>query len=764
MRRKWTALIAVCLFILVALFYSINLLDRFTLLVYDFLIRTTPVQIDENVPVMLVSATERFSSQTGHDPRRDDYAKLIELLSKSKIIVSDIFFPSPQSKKSDMYLRNSMIKHSDKIILPVFTPYRISKEQKREFGYTVDLLNENYQYFQSAVKYTGHINVFPDSDTIVRKCPAFIYYKGVAHPHIAIRAFSVYHRDKPISTSIFTFQKKAKGIIPINKRDACFNIRFLKPETLADMVYPMEDVLTGKIQPDIFKDKVVIIGHTIIGSKNADLIPTPMGVEFGAIVQMQALYTVFSNRYISTIDPVFALLITLLAVCILSLNFLSSFWRGTNSFVFIVLAIISATLILFRKNDIFFDPVPALFSGTLSYIGFVIMNFFEARTEISRGQELLSILESTQREIAVALKPHEIHGIGEQKRAYLPALQNDFFNKTPLLTLKTITSLLGISEGVIFSVDRSTEKPTILVANKDLTIGTEVLSIAVSILSSEKVKMMNKNIPPELKNYGISNCLILQILEEPTMKIYGFFSNKKPGAISSMRFFTNNDYQWIASFCLQIVIALFNTQLNDVLKKSQLEMIMRLAAAVEYRDRETGAHISRVSEYCALIASGINLPQIEVDLIKSAVPLHDLGKIAIPDSVLLKPSSLTEDEKQIIRQHTIIGAKMLEGSDSFILQAAYLIALYHHEKFDGTGYPYGIKGTAIPLYGRIASLADVFDAISSKRTYKEAQSFESTIQHIINLSGKDFDPKIVDAFVKNKDIAFEIYRKYINLE
>jgi len=103
---------------------------------------------------------------------------------------------------------------------------------------------------------------------------------------------------------------------------------------------------------------------------------------------------------------------------------------------------------------------------------------------------------------------------------------------------------------------------------------------------------------------------------------------------------------------------------------------------------------------------------------------------------------------------------MLEGSDSFILQAAYLIALYHHEKFDGTGYPYGLKGNAIPLYGRIASLADVFDALSSKRVYKEAVSFESSIQKIIELAGKDFDPQIVDAFVKNKELAFEIYTKY----
>lgn len=757
MRKKWVAIILTCFFVLVAFFYSINFLNKFSLLVYDLLLKTTPVQIDNRIPVVLVTATERFASKTGHEPGRDDYAKLIDILDKSKLIVSDIFFPSLQSEKTDSILRNSMLIRCEKIILPVFTPYKLSTFHKSEFGYSVSSLNENNQYFQSAVKHTGHINVFPDSDTIVRKCPAFIYYKGTAYPHIAIRAFSIYQRNQSISISRNTISGKKQGTIPVDK-DNCFNIRFLEPETFANMVYPMEDVLTGEIRPDAFKDKVVIIGHTIMGSKNADLIPTPLGVEFGAIVQMQALYTVFSDAYISVVDSGFVLFVTFLVMCVLLAVFSFSFWRGTWAFAFIFFGTIYTSLILFKKGSVFFDPVPILFSGTFSYISFVVISFFEARTELTKGEELLSVLESTQREIALALKPHEMPGM--QKKLYMPAFQDDFFNKTPRLTLRTVISLLGISEGIIFSVDRATEKPVILVAGQDSKITPDILSLAVNALDSEKAKIINKKVPFEFGKYGISNFLILQILEEPLMKIYGFFANKQPGPVSSAKLFTTTDYQWIASFCLQIVVALFNTQLNDALRKSQLETIVRLATAIEYRDRETGAHISRVSEYCALIASKINLPPVEVELIKAAAPLHDLGKIAIPDNILLKPESLTEDEKKIVRQHTVIGAKMLEGSDSFILQAAYLIALYHHEKFDGTGYPYGLKGTAIPLYGRIASLADVFDALSSKRIYKEAQTFESAIQYIAELSNKDFDPNIVDIFVENKDLAFEIYTKY----
>ncbi|MCM8764354.1 MAG: HD domain-containing protein, partial [Candidatus Omnitrophica bacterium] len=366
--------------------------------------------------------------------------------------------------------------------------------------------------------------------------------------------------------------------------------------------------------------------------------------------------------------------------------------------------------------------------------------------------------ESTQREIAAVIKPHEMPGMN--KRVYLPAIHDTFFVRTPQITLQTINSLLGISDGVIFSVDKSNGKITLLVSKENSSISSELMSLALKTIDSSRVKIYNRRLPGAFKGSSVANFLILRILEEPFMNIYGLFVNKHAGPVSSIRYFTKNDYQWIASFCLQTVVALFNTQLNDALKRSQLETIMRLAAAIEYRDRETGMHITRVSEYCALIADKINLSRVEVELIKAAVPLHDLGKIAIPDSVLLKPSALTEEEKNIIRTHTIVGAKMLEGSDSFILQAAYLIALYHHEKYDGTGYPYGLKGNAIPLYGRIASLADVFDALSSSRVYKQAESFDQSIKRIEELAGKDFDPQIVEAFVKNKKLAFEIYSKY----
>lgn len=755
MLKKWLSVIVILVFVISGLLYTTKAFDRLSNIFYDTLLKISAGKPDENVPVVLVTATENFFQQLGHEPNRKDYANLINLLSDCKLIVSDIFFPARQSEESDRVLRDSFASHADKIILPVFTPFKL-EEKLDESGYKVEFLNENHPYFQSKIVHLGHINVFPDSDTVVRKCPAFISYKGRTYPHVAIKALALAERGEDIQTKRIKGFRKISGVLPVDE-DGCFLIKFLKPGNLISRIYTMEDVLSGRLNPKVFKGKIVIIGHTIIGSKNADLIPTPFGVQFGAIVQMQALYTVLSANYIFPIamENVMMVMGILLVLCLFAFT---SFWRGTRFFIIIFIALLYIPFFLFKNYSIFFNPVPVMFPLIFSYGAFVVINFFEARKELSKGQELLSVLESTQREIAAVIRPHEMPGM--QKKVYLPAIHDTFFEKTPRITLKTINSLLGIEDGIIFSADFSTDKINILVSKENTSIREDIISYALKAIGNDRLKIYNKNLPSEFRKAGIYNFIILRILEEPFMNIYGFFINKGYGAVSSVRYFTQDDYQWIASFCLQIVVALFNTQLNDALRKSQLETIMRLASAIEYRDRETGMHIARVSEYCGLIASEINLPQVEVDLIKTAVPLHDLGKIAIPDRVLLKPSALTEEEKEIIRTHTIIGAKMLEGSDSFVLQAAYLIALYHHEKYDGTGYPYGLKGNAIPLYGRIASLADVFDALSTKRVYKQPESFDISLERVKELAGKDFDPQIVEAFTRKRKLALEIYLKY----
>ncbi len=187
------------------------------------------------------------------------------------------------------------------------------------------------------------------------------------------------------------------------------------------------------------------------------------------------------------------------------------------------------------------------------------------------------------------------------------------------------------------------------------------------------------------------------------------------------------------------------------LEKTRLEIIHRLGQAAEYRDTETGAHIIRISRMSAFMGKFAGMDTPDIDLLLHASPMHDLGKIGIPDTVLLKPGKLTPEEWQAMAAHTIIGGKLLDGHDADLMILARDIALTHHEKWDGTGYPNGLKREKIPLFGRIVALADVFDALTSKRPYKEPYPVEKAVAIIQAGRGAHFDPDLVDLFLTHID-------------
>jgi putative two-component system response regulator len=183
------------------------------------------------------------------------------------------------------------------------------------------------------------------------------------------------------------------------------------------------------------------------------------------------------------------------------------------------------------------------------------------------------------------------------------------------------------------------------------------------------------------------------------------------------------------------------------LAEAQLEIVERLALAAEYRDDATGQHTQRVGKLSALIAGAVGQPKSEVELLRVAATLHDVGKIGIPDQILLKPGRLTSEEFDLIKSHTTIGGTILGDSKFALLDMAREIALSHHERWDGTGYPRGLKGEVIPLSGRIVTIADVFDALTHDRPYKRAWSLEEAVVEVKKLSGHQFDPHLVDVFL-----------------
>jgi putative two-component system response regulator len=209
----------------------------------------------------------------------------------------------------------------------------------------------------------------------------------------------------------------------------------------------------------------------------------------------------------------------------------------------------------------------------------------------------------------------------------------------------------------------------------------------------------------------------------------------------------------LATRHLHLQIQAFNEQLEErvrertrELEEAQVEIIRRLARAAEYRDDMTGKHTQRVGRLSARIAQALGLPEGEVELIRMASLLHDVGKIGVSDTILLKPDRLTEAEYEAMKSHSEIGADILSGNNYPLLRMAEEIALTHHERWDGTGYPRGLKGEEIPLSGRIVAVVDVFDALTHDRPYKEAWTFEEAVSEIRRQGGRQFDPRVVEVF------------------
>ncbi|HXE37025.1 MAG TPA: HD domain-containing phosphohydrolase [Azonexus sp.] len=200
------------------------------------------------------------------------------------------------------------------------------------------------------------------------------------------------------------------------------------------------------------------------------------------------------------------------------------------------------------------------------------------------------------------------------------------------------------------------------------------------------------------------------------------------------------------------------------IREREKELIFRMSRAAEFRDPETGAHIQRMAHYSQVIARGLGLDAKAQTLILEAAPMHDVGKIGIPDYILLKPGRLTPEEFEVMKGHSRLGYELLKDSGSETLRAGAEVAISHHEKYDGTGYPKGLKGHAIPLFGRIVAVADVFDALTSERPYKKAWPLEDARRYLEDGRGKHFDPLCVEAFLAGWDDALDIRQRFTDEE
>jgi len=196
------------------------------------------------------------------------------------------------------------------------------------------------------------------------------------------------------------------------------------------------------------------------------------------------------------------------------------------------------------------------------------------------------------------------------------------------------------------------------------------------------------------------------------------------------------------------------------LKKTRLEIVQRLGLAAEYKDNETGLHVIRMSHYAQILGLALGMTEAEAEDLLHAAPMHDVGKIGIPDNILRKPGPLDADEWKIMQTHASIGGDIIGKHQHGMLAMAYDVAMSHHEKWDGSGYPNGLKGDAIPLVGRIIAIADVFDALTSARPYKEAWPVEKAVEHMLAQRDSHFEGRLVDLFLQQMPALLEVKERW----
>jgi len=330
-------------------------------------------------------------------------------------------------------------------------------------------------------------------------------------------------------------------------------------------------------------------------------------------------------------------------------------------------------------------------------------------------------------------------------------------NKFASAVLSQITNLLGLEQSALYcsSITHDTQ----------LNIETRtfrILAATGEMQSCHSIASMEE-LPLQVQE-GFKEVLADHKSHYHKDYYIGYFSTQKGSEsllyVTFHHELSDLDKQLLEIYAANVAITYENLLMRDDIQETQKELVYMLGEAVEQRSKETGAHVKRVAQISQLLATAYGLPEQESELIKLASPLHDVGKVGIPDSILNKPGKHTPEEWEIMKTHAMIGEEILAKSDKRILQLGSIIAGQHHEKWDGNGYPRGLKGEEIHIAGRITALADVFDALGSKRCYKEPWPVEKIIGLITEQSGKQFEPKLVKLFEENIDDLVAIREKF----
>ena len=385
------------------------------------------------------------------------------------------------------------------------------------------------------------------------------------------------------------------------------------------------------------------------------------------------------------------------------------------------------------------------------------INDYKDKTELTTTK-LNTLLYATLRSYRDICTLNENRkGLETVIKASTEIFSSDTLNKFASAVLSQVTNLLGLEQSALYcsSITQDTQ----------LNIETRTFRVLASTgdMQTNDAITHLEDLPEKVRE-GFKKVLQNQQSYYHDDYYIGYFSSQKGS--ESLLYVTFHhelsalDKQLLEIYAANVAITYENLLMRDDIQETQKELVYMLGEAVEQRSKETGAHVKRVAQISQLLAIAYGLTEEEAKLIKLASPLHDVGKVGIPDSILNKPGKHTPEEWGVMQTHALIGEEILAKSDKRILQLGSIIAGQHHEKWNGKGYPRGLKGEEIHIAGRITALADVFDALGSKRCYKDAWPVGDIIAVIKEERGEQFDPKLVDLFEENIDALVAIREKF----
>ncbi|MCP4252902.1 MAG: HD domain-containing protein [Candidatus Scalindua sp.] len=647
-------------------------------------------------------------------------------------------------------------------------------------------LSKNIDIISNSAKGIGHLNVFYDSDGVARSTP------------IQIAGTDSNERFMPLSLAVFLEQMKidqkmvlnpgkslkighlhipldSRSCIPINYIDFekqiniyhGTNIKWIeklgqeKPITLYSF-YDVSPQNENRVPSDQFKDKIVLIGVATPGSEQ-DVHVTPFGRKFGIFIQANLLYNFLTERLISIPGPVYTVSIVTTLSIIFGILIFRIHVRGSTYLLlaggFLVLFAISAIivftgLILFQKFNIMIDMIP-LATMFLILIGTCLaVNLSSVSGESAMRDLQLNMLHEVG-EITTSKDESDQYSLKSFKEDIEITSALAIPSRPPEELLIPIMQITHCEAAALYTLDADTGDYTFTAFTGLDEIKEDSQKISSSVnrwIQSETKPVWIENVSkhPELSqinvNYNnLQSCLAIPLIVKKQAMGMLYLYNKQTSKISPFAEFTSEELRMISSFSHQVGIAIENHRLYSDIHNIFLDYIKSIAAALDARDAYTHGHSRRVAEFSVGIGKELGLSEGELKFLELSATIHDIGKIGIGESVLNKPEELTDEEFQIIKSHVVKGSKILEPMSR--LRALMPGVRNHHERYDGKGYPDGLKGEEIHLVARIISVADTYDAMTTNRVYRKSLPKEVAYNAIEKGAGTQFDPKLVSAFV-----------------